>query len=51
MRFNDPRRFGAMLWVRDPAHHELLDAMGVEPFDEAFTGKCCIACRAGGACP
>jgi formamidopyrimidine-DNA glycosylase len=39
MRFNDPRRFGAMLWVRDPAHHRLLDAMGVEPFDEAFTGE------------
>ncbi len=39
MRFNDPRRFGAMLWVRDPARHKLLDAMGVEPFDAAFSGE------------
>ena len=39
MRFNDPRRFGAVLWVRDPARHALLDRMGVEPFDDAFSGE------------
>lgn len=38
VRLNDPRRFGAVLWVRDPRRHALLDAMGVEPFDEAFGG-------------
>lgn len=38
LRLNDPRRFGAVLWVRDPARHELLDSLGVEPFDEAFDG-------------
>jgi formamidopyrimidine-DNA glycosylase len=39
VRFNDPRRFGAMLWVRDPARHKLLAGLGVEPFDEAFSGE------------
>jgi formamidopyrimidine-DNA glycosylase len=38
VRLNDPRRFGAMLWVRDPARHALLGRLGVEPFDEAFGG-------------
>jgi formamidopyrimidine-DNA glycosylase len=38
VRFNDPRRFGAMLWVRDPATHALLKTMGMEPFDDAFGG-------------
>jgi len=38
VRLNDPRRFGAMLWVRDPARHALLAGLGVEPFDEAFGG-------------
>jgi formamidopyrimidine-DNA glycosylase len=38
VRLNDPRRFGAMLWVRDPDHHPLLDGLGPEPFDEAFAG-------------
>ena len=39
VRFNDPRRFGAMLWVRDPERHALLKGLGVEPFDEAFSGE------------
>ena len=38
VRLNDPRRFGAMLWVRDPARHPLLGGLGLEPFDEAFGG-------------
>lgn len=38
VRLNDPRRFGAMLWVRDPARHALLRELGPEPFDEAFDG-------------
>jgi formamidopyrimidine-DNA glycosylase len=38
IRLTDPRRFGAMLWVADPLHHVLLDDLGVEPFDDAFSG-------------
>ncbi len=38
VRLNDPRRFGAMLWVRDPGRHALLEGLGPEPFDEAFGG-------------
>lgn len=39
LRFNDPRRFGAMLWVEsDPYQHPLLINLGPEPLTEAFTG-------------
>jgi formamidopyrimidine-DNA glycosylase len=37
VRYNDPRRFGAMLWVGAPADaHPLLRSLGPEPFDRAF---------------
>ena len=37
LRYNDPRRFGAMLWVPAPAAaHPLLASLGPEPFDAAF---------------
>lgn len=37
LRYHDPRRFGAMLWVAGPAGaHPLLRALGPEPFDAAF---------------
>ena len=37
LRFTDPRRFGALLWVEgDPARHPLLRHLGPEPLDEAF---------------
>jgi formamidopyrimidine-DNA glycosylase len=37
LRYNDPRRFGAMLWVPPPLHdHPLLRALGPEPFDPRF---------------
>ena len=39
VRLNDPRRFGAVLWVRDPAGHALLEGLGPEPFDEVFGGE------------
>jgi len=40
MRLTDPRRFGAMLWISEPAeHHALLKGLGVEPFDAAFDGE------------
>jgi formamidopyrimidine-DNA glycosylase len=39
LRLTDPRRFGAMLWVRGKAEdHALLRGLGLEPFDAAFTG-------------
>jgi formamidopyrimidine-DNA glycosylase len=38
MRFNDSRRFGAMLWTTEnPLDHPLLVGLGPEPFDAAFT--------------
>lgn len=37
LRYRDPRRFGAMLWIASSAAgHPLLDALGPEPFDAAF---------------
>ena len=37
LRYHDPRRFGAMLWLPPPAEaHPLLAALGPEPFDAAF---------------
>lgn len=40
LRLTDPRRFGAMLWLAEPAEqHVLLSGLGLEPFDAAFTGE------------
>jgi formamidopyrimidine-DNA glycosylase len=40
LRLTDPRRFGAMLWVRGRAEdHALLRELGLEPLDPAFTGR------------
>jgi len=39
MRYTDPRRFGAMLWLESPAEaHALLKGLGLEPLDAGFTG-------------
>ena len=39
VRLTDPRRFGAMLWVRGPAErHVLLRGLGVEPLEPEFDG-------------
>lgn len=38
IRFNDPRRFGSVLWAEDWQCHELIASMGVEPLTEAFDG-------------
>lgn len=39
LRFHDPRRFGALLWVEgDPADHRLLRSLGPEPFDPELSG-------------
>lgn len=40
LRFNDSRRFGAVLWTRAaPEQHSLLQALGPEPFDPIFSGS------------
>ena len=37
LRFNDPRRFGSLLWVTgDPAEHPLLARLGPEPLEREF---------------
>ena len=37
LRYHDPRRFGAILWLPDSgATHPLLASLGPEPFDAAF---------------
>jgi formamidopyrimidine-DNA glycosylase len=38
LRFRDPRRFGAILWLTgDPLQHSLIASLGVEPLDDDFT--------------
>ena len=40
LRFNDPRRFGCLLFTdREPARHKLLAALAVEPLSEEFNGE------------
>ena len=39
LRFNDSRRFGAVLWTAEPPEqHPLLQRLGPEPFAAAFSG-------------
>jgi len=38
LRFRDPRRFGSLLWSRDPSQHQLLRDLGPEPLSAAFDG-------------
>ena len=40
LRFNDQRRFGALIWTTsDAMSHALLSHLGVEPLSSAFTGE------------
>lgn len=39
LRFNDPRRFGCLLWQDAGSVHPLLAGLGPEPFDGAFGGR------------
>ncbi|WP_394753404.1 bifunctional DNA-formamidopyrimidine glycosylase/DNA-(apurinic or apyrimidinic site) lyase [Crenothrix sp.] len=40
MRYNDPRRFGAVLWTNEPiGEHKLLKDLGPEPLLIYFTGE------------
>ena len=39
LRFNDPRRFGSLLWTtRDPLTHPLLRSLAPEPLSDEFDG-------------
>src|SRR6478672_324987 len=38
LRFNDPRRFGCLLWQPRGQTHELLRGLGPEPLSRDFTG-------------
>lgn len=39
IRFNDPRRFGCVLWADDWSTHKLIESLGLEPLTDEFTGK------------
>jgi DNA-formamidopyrimidine glycosylase len=40
IRYTDPRRFGAMLWIDGPEpQHPLLDSLGPEPLSPTFDGE------------
>ena len=39
LRYHDPRRFGALLWVENPADSEHLNHLGPEPLSEEFSGE------------
>ncbi len=38
LRFNDPRRFGCLLWQSPGTRHTLLRALGPEPLSDEFDG-------------
>lgn len=40
LRYTDPRRFGAILWLgKSPGQHPLLSKLGPEPLSKDFTGE------------
>jgi len=39
IRYNDPRRFGCVLWADDWQTHKLIQSLGLEPLTELFTGS------------
>ncbi len=39
LRFRDPRRFGSLLWAKDPSRHPLLENLGPEPLAADFDGN------------
>lgn len=48
LRFNDPRRFGCLLWTdTEPSEHPLLARLGPEPMSEDFTGAYLYAASRG----
>jgi len=48
VRYTDPRRFGAMLWLPgEVAAHALLDTLGPEPLTDEFSGDYLFAASRG----
>src|SRR5690606_28546479 len=51
LRFNDPRRFGCLLWQPPGEVHPLLRGLGPEPLAEAFDGDYLFARSRGRRAP
>jgi formamidopyrimidine-DNA glycosylase len=51
LRFNDPRRFGCLLWQGPGETHELLRGLGPEPLSDAFDGDILFARSRGRRAP
>ncbi len=51
LRFNDPRRFGCLLWQPPGETHELLAGLGPEPLSDAFDGDYLFALSRGRSAP
>jgi formamidopyrimidine-DNA glycosylase len=52
LRFHDPRRFGALLWLPgDPLQHPLLASLGIEPLTRAFSASWLHAALRGRRAP
>ena len=47
LRFNDPRRFGCLLWQPAGETHDLLRGLGPEPLSDAFDGDYLFAMSRG----
>lgn len=39
LRYNDPRRFGCILWTKELTNNKLLSKLGIEPLSEEFNGS------------
>ena len=51
LRFNDPRRFGCLLWQASGETHRLLRTLGPEPLSDAFDGDYLFARSRGRNAP
>jgi formamidopyrimidine-DNA glycosylase len=51
LRFNDPRRFGCLLWQPPGTVHPLLAELGPEPLSDAFDGDLLFALSRGRKAP
>ena len=51
LRFNDPRRFGCLLWQPPGETHPLLAALGPEPLSDGFDGDYLLARSRGRSAP
>jgi len=51
LRFNDPRRFGCLLWQPPGETHELLADLGPEPLSDQFDGDYLFALSRGRSAP